>query len=139
MFQMGSVGLMPGQAHYFLAYAPEKIPYAMQRYLPEAKSGSYGRDGAAPGAEQLIARNEYTIADIAIMPWLRSYERQGVNMDEYPHVRKWFDGIGARPAVKRGLAVRPRCASPVMEYYEKRCCLAPRNIRKGRFHRRYLS
>ena len=114
MFQMGNVGPMLGQAHHFLAYAPEKIPYAMQRYAKEANR-LYGVMDRRLAESKFIACDEYTIADMAIMPWLRSYERQNVNMDEYPHVRKWFDGIGARPAVQRGLAVLAHMRKPVMD------------------------
>jgi GSH-dependent disulfide-bond oxidoreductase len=114
MFQMGGVGPMLGQAHHFLVYAPEKIPYAMQRYSKEANR-LYGVMDRRLAESKFIACNEYTIADMAIMPWLRSYERQGVNMDEYPHVRKWFDGIVARPAVQRGLAVLADLRKPVMD------------------------
>jgi GST-like protein len=114
MFQMGSVGPMLGQAHHFLAYAPEKLPYAMQRYSKEANR-LYGVMDRRLAESKFIACGEYTIADMAIMPWLRSYDRQGVNMDEYPHVRKWFDGIGARPAVQRGLAVLAELRKPVMD------------------------
>ncbi len=114
MFQMGGVGPMLGQAHHFLVYAPEKIPYAMQRYSKEANR-LYGVMDRRLAESRFIACNEYTIADMAIMPWLRSYERQGVNMDEYPQVRKWFDGIAARPAVQRGLAVLADLRKPVMD------------------------
>jgi GSH-dependent disulfide-bond oxidoreductase len=114
MFQMGSVGPMLGQAHHFLAYAPEKLPYAMQRYSKEANR-LYGVMDRRLAESKFIACGEYTIADMAIMPWLRSYERQGVNMDEYPHVRKWFDAIGARPAVQRGLAVLAELRKPAMD------------------------
>jgi len=114
MFQMGSVGPMLGQAHHFLGYAPEKIPYAMQRYSKEANR-LYGVMDRRLAESEFIACNEYTIADMAIMPWLRSYERQGVNMDEYQHVRKWFDGIAARPAVQRGLKVLADLRKPVMD------------------------
>jgi len=114
MFQMGGVGPMLGQAHHFLVYAPEKIPYAMQRYAKEANR-LYGVMDRRLSESQFIACDEYTIADMAIMPWLRSYERQGVNMDEYAHVRKWFDGIAARPAVQRGLAVLADLRKPVMD------------------------
>jgi GST-like protein len=114
MFQMGGVGPMLGQAHHFLAYAPEKIAYAMQRYSKEANR-LYGVMDRRLAESRFIACDEYTIADMAIMPWLRSYERQGVNMDEYPHVRKWFDGIAARPAVQRGLQVLADLRKPVMD------------------------
>jgi GST-like protein len=114
MFQMGSVGPMLGQAHHFLAYAPEKIPYAMQRYTNEANR-LYGVMDRRLAESEFIACDEYTIADIAIMPWLRSYKNQGVEMEEYPHVKPWFDGIAARPAVQRGLAVLADSRKGVMD------------------------
>ena len=114
MFQMGGVGPMLGQAHHFLAYAPEKIPYAMQRYSNEANR-LYGVMDRRLAESRFIACGEYTIADMAIMPWLRSYERQGVNMNEYPQVKRWFDGIAARPAVQRGLAVLAELRKPAMD------------------------
>ncbi len=104
MFQMGHIGPMLGQAHHFLGYAPEKIHYAMDRYRNEANR-LYGVLERRLGGSEWIAGDEYTIADIAIMPWLRSSERQGVNIAEYPKVKHWFDRINARPAVQRGLAV----------------------------------
>jgi len=114
MFQMGGVGPMLGQAHHFLAYAPEKIPYAMQRYSNEANR-LYGVMDRRLAESRFIACDEYTIADMAIMPWLRSYERQGVNMNDYPRVKRWFEGIAARPAVQRGLAVLAELRKPVMD------------------------
>ncbi len=114
MFQMGGVGPMLGQAHHFLVYAPEKIPYAMQRYSREANR-LYGVMDRRLAESKFIACNEYTIADMAIMPWLRSYKNQGVEMEEYRHVKRWFDGIAARPAVQRGLAVLADLRKPVMD------------------------
>jgi len=114
MFQMGGVGPMLGQAHHFLGYAPEKIPYAMNRYSREANR-LYGVMDRRLAESKFIACGEYTIADMAIMPWLRFPERQGVNMDDYPHLKKWFAGIAARPAVQRGLAVLADLRKPVMD------------------------
>ena len=114
MFQMGGVGPMLGQAHHFLVYAPEKIPYAMQRYSKEANR-LYGVMDRRLAESKFIACNEYTIADMAIMPWLRSYKNQGVEMEDYPQVKRWFDGIAARPAVQRGLAVLADRRKPVMD------------------------
>jgi GST-like protein len=114
MFQMGSVGPMLGQAHHFLVYAPEKIPYAMQRYSKEANR-LYGVMDRRLTESRFIACDEYTIADMAIMPWLRSYKNQGVEMEEYPQVKRWFDGIAARPAVQRGLAVLAERRKPLMD------------------------
>jgi len=114
MFQMGGVGPMLGQAHHFLGYAPEKIPYAMNRYSKEANR-LYGVMDRRLAESKFIACDEYTIADMAIMPWLRSYKNQGVEMDEYPQVKRWFDGIAARPAVQRGLAVLADRRKPLMD------------------------
>ncbi len=104
MFQMGHIGPMLGQAHHFLGYSVEKIPYAIDRYRNEANR-LYGVLDRRLGASPYVACREYTIADMAVMPWLRSYERQGVNMDDYPNVRRWFDKLNERPAVKRALQV----------------------------------
>ncbi len=114
MFQMGGVGPMLGQAHHFLGYAPEKIPYAMQRYSKEANR-LYGVMDRRLAESEYIACGEYTIADMAIMPWLRYPERQGVNMDDYRHLKQWFDGVAARPAVQRGLKVLADLRKPVMD------------------------
>ena len=104
MFQMGGVGPMLGQAHHFLGYAPEKIPYAMNRYKNEANR-LYGVVDRQLRECRYIACDEYTIADMAIVPWLRFPERQGVEIDEYPHLKKWRDAILDRPAVRKALTV----------------------------------
>jgi GSH-dependent disulfide-bond oxidoreductase len=104
MFQMGHIGPMLGQAHHFLGYAPEKIEYAMNRYRNEARR-LYGVVDKQLAASEFLACDEYTIADMATMPWLRFPERQGVEIEEYPHVKRWRDKIAARPAVKRALEV----------------------------------
>ncbi|MSP96206.1 MAG: glutathione S-transferase family protein [Betaproteobacteria bacterium] len=104
MFQMGGVGPMLGQAHHFLAYAPEKIPYAMDRYKNEANR-LYGVIDRQLKDAAYIACDEYTIADMAIVPWLRFPERQGVNVEEYPRLKRWRDAILARPAVVRAVEV----------------------------------
>ena len=104
MFQMGGVGPMLGQAHHFRLYAPEKLPYAIERYTNEAKR-IYGVIDKQLSKNRFIAGRTYSIADIAIFPWLRSWENQGVTLTDYPHLKAWFDAIAARPAVKRGVAV----------------------------------
>ena len=104
MFQMGHIGPMLGQAHHFLGYAPEKIAYAMNRYKNEANR-LYGVVDRRLQESKYIACEEYTIADMAIVPWLRAPERQGVNIDEYPTLKRWRDAILERPAVKRALQV----------------------------------
>jgi GST-like protein len=104
MFQMGHIGPMLGQAHHFLGYAPEKIEYAMNRYKNEANR-LYGVVDRRLRESKYLACDEYTIADMATVPWLRAPERQGVNIDEYPTLKRWRDAILERPAVKRALQV----------------------------------
>ncbi len=103
MFQMGGVGPMLGQVHHFRAYAPEQVPYAINRYTNEAKRLYGVMDRRLAGREWFA--DDYSIADIAIFPWLRSWERQGIVLDEFPNVKRWFQKIEARPAVQRGLKV----------------------------------
>ncbi len=104
MFQMGHIGPMLGQAHHFRAYAPEQIPYAVERYTNEANRLYNVLDGRL-GESAWLAGDDYSIADIAVFPWLRSHERQGVDLAGYPNVKRWFDEIAARPAVMRGVEV----------------------------------
>lgn len=104
MFQMGGVGPMLGQAHHFRMYAPEKLPYAIDRYTNEAKR-LYGVIDARLGRSEWLGCDEYSIADIATFPWLRSWKNQGVVLDDYPRLKAWFERIEARPAVQRGVQV----------------------------------
>ncbi|HEX6295371.1 MAG TPA: glutathione S-transferase N-terminal domain-containing protein [Burkholderiales bacterium] len=104
MFQMGHIGPMLGQAHHFLQYAPEKIEYAMNRYRNEANR-LYGVVDRQLRESNYLACDEYTIADMATVPWMRFPERQGVRVDEYPTLKRWRDAILERPAVKRALEV----------------------------------
>jgi GST-like protein len=104
MFQMGHIGPMLGQAHHFLGYAPEKIEYAMNRYRNEANRLYMVVDRRLKESKYL-ACDEYTIADMATVPWLRFPERQGVNIDEFPALKAWRDAILARPAVQKALLV----------------------------------
>ena len=103
MFQMGHIGPMLGQAHHFRTYAPEPIPYAVDRYTNEAYRLYKVLDGRLAEAEYLA--EAYSIADIAVFPWLRSHERQGQDLNDFPHVKRWFEAIAARPAVERGVEV----------------------------------
>lgn len=101
MFQMGGIGPMLGQAHHFRVYAPEPIPYAIDRYTNEANRLYSVMDRRLGEVDYLAG--DYSIADIATMPWLRFPERQGINLDDYPNVRRWREAILARPAVQQGL------------------------------------
>jgi len=104
MFQMGGIGPMLGQAHHFRIYAPEKIEYAVNRYSNEARR-LYGVMDKQLGVTRFLAGNDYSIADIATFPWTRSWKNQGIELDEFPNVKRWFDEIAARPAVIRGVEV----------------------------------
>lgn len=104
MFQMGGVGPMLGQNHHFRIYAPEPVPYAINRYTLEAKR-LYGVMDRRLNEVRYFAGDEYSIADIAIYPWLCSHQKQGVNIEEYPHVKRWLEEIAARPAVVCGMAL----------------------------------
>ena len=103
MFQMGSIGPMLGQAHHFRRYAPQPIPYAIDRYTNEAGRLYRVMDRRLGEAEYLAG--EYSIADIASFPWIRPYRRQGQDLGEYPNLGRWFSAINDRPAVRRGLEV----------------------------------
>ncbi len=101
MFQMGGVGPMFGQAHHFRQYAPEQIKYAVDRYTNET-ARLYGVLDRRLAEIPYLA-GEYSIADMAVFPWTRSYERQGQKLEDFPNVKRWFDAINARPAVVKGL------------------------------------
>lgn len=114
MFQMGGVGPMLGQAHHFRIYAPEKIDYAVNRYTNEAKR-LYGVIDKRLSQSAYLAGDEYTVADIATFPWLRSAQNQGIDWDDYPHARRWFDEINARPGVMRGVEVLANLRKPLTD------------------------
>jgi GST-like protein len=114
MFQMGGLGPMLGQAHHFRIYAPEKIAYAVERYTNEARR-LYGVMNRQIARHRYIAGNEYTIADIAVFPWLRSWKNQGIDWNDYPHLRGWFDEVAARPAVERGVQVLADRRKPITD------------------------
>jgi GST-like protein len=114
MFQMGSIGPMLGQTHHFRLYAPEQIPYAVDRYSNEAKR-LYGVLDTRLKASEYVAADEYTIADIAIFPWLRSWQNQGIDWNDFPNAKAWFDRIAARPAVQRGVEVLAALRKPLRD------------------------
>lgn len=114
MFQMGGVGPMLGQAHHFRIYAPEKIDYAINRYTNEAKR-LYGVMDKRLETSAYMAGKTYSVADIAIFPWLRSWKNQGIDWAEYPHLKAWFDKIEQRPAVRRGLQVLADARKPLTD------------------------
>lgn len=104
MFQMGGIGPMFGQFGHFNNYAPEKIAYAIERYGNEVKR-LYRVLDKRLGEAEWLAGAEYSIADIITYPWLRFPERRGVDLADYPNVKRWFEILEARPAVQRGCAV----------------------------------
>jgi GST-like protein len=109
MFQMGGVGPMQGQANVFFRYAPEKIPFAIERYQKETRRLYEVMDRRLGEAEYLAGN--YSIADIATWPWVSIHEWAGVSVDGLDHLQRWLEAVGARPAVQRGRAV-PKVDSP---------------------------
>ena len=103
MFQMAGFGPMLGQAHHFLRYAPEKVPYAIERYSNEAKR-LYGVLNKRLSEVDYLA-HEYSIADIACFTWANYHEYQNIDLNSYPHVKRWYQAIAARPAVQKGMQV----------------------------------
>ena len=118
MFQVGSVGPMLGQAHHFRGYAPEEIPYAVDRYTNEA-SRLYGvMDRRLSEAEHFVG-NEYSIVDMAIYPWVASHERQGQKMEDFSNLARWYEGVGRRPAVRRAMEVGEELRRPIEDLDEE--------------------
>ncbi len=103
MFQMGGIGPMFGQVHHFLRTAKEMVPYAIERYTRETQR-LYGVLNDRLKNHEYLA-DEYSIADIATYPWAARYEWHKTDLTQYPHVKRWFDRISARPAVQRGMKV----------------------------------
>ena len=95
---------MLGQAHHFRNFAPEKIEYGINRFTTEAKR-LYAVMDRQVANHAFIAGEEYSIADIAIFPWLRSWENQGINWTDYPYLKSWFNRVSVRPAVARGIQI----------------------------------
>jgi len=114
MFQMGGVGPMLGQNHHFRQYAPEKLPYAIDRYTNEAKR-LYGVIDRRLAASRWLGGDEYSIADIATWPWLRNWKNQGIELADYPHLSRWFHAIEDRPAVQRGVKVLADLRKPITD------------------------
>jgi len=102
-WQVGGLGPMAGQAHHFRQYAPEKIAYAIDRYTNECNR-LYGVLDRRLADRDFLA-GDYSIADMAAYPWVRPYKNQGQDLEDFPHLKRWFDAISARPAVERGIEV----------------------------------
>lgn len=103
-WQVAGLGPMAGQNHHFGTYAPEKIPYAIDRYVRET-ARLYGVLDKRLAGREFIAGDDYTIADMASYPWIVPHERQGQNLADFPNLKRWYDAIAARPATVRAYAV----------------------------------
>jgi GSH-dependent disulfide-bond oxidoreductase len=118
MFQVNSVGPMLGQAHHFRQYAPEQIPYAIDRYTNEA-ARLYGVMDERLSEVEYFAGGEYSIVDMAIYPWVASHERQGQNIENYPNLKRWNQSMEARPAVRRAMEVGEELRRPIEDLDEE--------------------
>jgi GST-like protein len=103
-WQVGGLGPMAGQNHHFSHYAPEKIPYAIDRYVNETRR-LYGVLDKRLEGRAFITGKDYTIADMAAYPWIVPYENQGMRLEDFPHLKAWFEAIRARPATQRAYAL----------------------------------
>ena len=111
MWQMGGLGPMAGQAHHFRNYASEQLPYAIERYTNECHR-LYGVMNTRLEDRAFLA-GKYSIADMACVGWISRYKQQGQDLDEFPHLKRWFETLMARPAVKRGIGIRVEAAKQV--------------------------
>jgi len=102
-WQVGGLGPMAGQNHHFVQYAPEKIPYAMNRYV-NGTNRLYGVMNKRLAYESFLA-GDYSIADMAAYPWVVPHEKQGQNLADFPHLKRWFEAIAARPATQKAYAI----------------------------------
>ena len=115
MWQMGGLGPMAGQNGHFLLYAPEKIPYAIERYSKEVNRLYGVLDAQLARTAHYVAGGDYTIADIAIFPWIRTHKAQQIALEEFPHVERWYNALFERPAAKRGLDLGKELRLPKMD------------------------
>lgn len=129
MFQMGGFGPMLGQAHHFRIYAPEPIPYAIERYSNEAKR-LYGVIDKQLSSHAYLAGDDYSIADIATFPWARSWQNQGIDWADFPHAKRWFDAINDRPAVQRGIKVLADSRKPLSGAAEREILFGTKQYEK---------
>ncbi|MGO8954127.1 MAG: glutathione S-transferase N-terminal domain-containing protein [Rhodomicrobium sp.] len=110
MWQMGGLGPMAGQNHHFAIYAPEKLPYAIDRYVKETNR-LYGVLNKRLANRPFVA-GDYSIADMACYPWIVPYERQGQKLEDFPHLQRWFEEIKGRPATVRAYERRKEVDAP---------------------------
>jgi GST-like protein len=114
MWQMGGLGPMAGQNGHFLLYAPEKVPYAIDRYGKEVDRlyGVLDQQLARTGA--FVAGHDYSISDMAIFPWVRTHKAQQMDLAKFPAIERWYNALFQRPAVKRGLDVGKELRAPAL-------------------------
>jgi GSH-dependent disulfide-bond oxidoreductase len=121
-WQMGGLGPMAGQNHHFRNYALEKLPYAIDRYVNETNR-LYGVLNKRLADREFIA-GDYSIADMASYPWVVPYKNQGQDIDQFPHLKRWLETIGARPATERAYAkakeINPNFGQPAIRTEEER-------------------
>jgi GST-like protein len=110
-WQMGGLGPMAGQNHHFSQFAPEKIPYAIKRYIDET-ARLYGVLNKQLADNEFVAGREYSIADMAIYPWIVSHKWQSQNLEDFPHVQRWFNHIKDRPATVKAYALVQKINPP---------------------------
>ncbi len=110
-WQMGGLGPMAGQNHHFNRFAKEKIPYAIKRYVDET-ARLYGVLNKQLDGRDFVAGSEYSIADMAIYPWIVSHTFQQQNLDDFAHIKRWFENIASRPATQRAYALVDKVNPP---------------------------
>ncbi len=110
-WQMGGLGPMAGQNHHFSQFAPEKIPYAIKRYIDET-ARLYGVLDKQLANNEFVAGSEYSIADMAIYPWIVSHKWQSQNLEDFPNVQRWFNHIKDRPATVKAYALVQKINPP---------------------------
>lgn len=114
MWQMGGLGPMAGQNGHFLLYAPEKLPYAIDRYGKEVDRLYGVLDAQLAKTGTFVAGDDYSIADMAIFPWVRTHKAQQLDLQRFPHIERWYNALFERPAVKRGLDLGKKLRAPAM-------------------------
>lgn len=118
-WQMGGLGPMAGQNHHFVQYAPEQIPYAIDRYVNETNR-LYGVLNRQLADREYIAGTSYSIADMACYPWIVPHERQKQNLEDFPHLKRWFESIAGRSAVIRAYEVAEKYKTPTVTEESKK-------------------
>jgi GSH-dependent disulfide-bond oxidoreductase len=132
MWQMSALGPMLGQHGHFALYAPEKIPYAIERYRDEAARLYHVLDTQLGKTGAYVAGRDYSIADIACFPWTMTHKAQGFTLDDYPNVKRWYAELRARPKCRRGLRSASSSTSRSTRKRGKTCSASARRSWRGR-------